>query len=476
METPIVDFVQQYAQSDISRLHMPGHKGISFLGCEKLDITEIDGADVLYSADGIIQKSEEHVSSLFGTAHTFYSTEGSSLAIRAMLALVTSKRKRTDERPVILAARNVHKAFIYGCALLDLDVEWLYPEEFTHLCSCKITAGSVREKLNSMAQKPVAVYLTSPDYLGYVQDISGIAEVCKTFDIPLLVDNAHGAYQKFLSESRHPIDLGATMCCDSAHKTLPVLTGGAYLHISKAAPAKYLEMARNILSVFASTSPSYLILQSLDLCNRYLSEGYSEKLAQCIKKVDALKCNLTSLGFSLEESEPLKLVLAAQKAGYTGNKLSDILRNFKVEVEFSDEDYLVMMFTPEVRDVDYERIREAFESISCKVSLSDQAANISCEIAHEAHSLQDASIVMSCKIHNIKSLTLKNAECCMSIRDAIFSPHKIVDVEQAEGLISGSPTVSCPPAVPIVISGEKITAEAIALFQYYGIEKIVCVI
>ena len=132
MKTPIADFVKRYAESDISRFHMPGHKGKAHLGCEALDITEIDGADVLYSACGIIEKSEEYTSSLFHSAHTFYSAEGSSLVIKAMLGIIKSTKK-DGERPIILAARNVHKAFIYACALLDLDVEWLFPKHFTHL-------------------------------------------------------------------------------------------------------------------------------------------------------------------------------------------------------------------------------------------------------------------------------------------------------------------------------------------------------
>ena len=138
MTTPIADFVKSYAQREISRFHMPGHKGKEMLGCERLDITEIDGADVLYSAGGIIDESECNASELFGTKHSFYSTEGSSLAIKAMLALI-KKRTPAGKRTTVLAARNVHKAFIYACALLDIDAEWIYPSQFSHLCECNIT-------------------------------------------------------------------------------------------------------------------------------------------------------------------------------------------------------------------------------------------------------------------------------------------------------------------------------------------------
>lgn len=225
MQTPIVDFVRRYQKDGVTRFHMPGHKGQSYLGCEWADITEICGADSLYEADGIIAESEENASALFGSGRTFYSTEGSSQCIRAMLSLALS-RHNGKERSVVLAARNVHKAFVYAAALLDFDVEWLWPEDgMKSLCSCKVSPAQVEKQI--VRSRPVAVYLTSPDYLGGQMDIRSIAEVCHREGVLLLVDNAHGAYLHFLKQSVHPLDLGADMCCDSAHKTFPVLTGGA---------------------------------------------------------------------------------------------------------------------------------------------------------------------------------------------------------------------------------------------------------
>ena len=443
MNTPIADFVRSYASSNVTRLHMPGHKGVPFLGCEPYDITEVHGADVLYSAEGIIHQSEMNASALFGTAHSFYSTEGSSLAIRTMLALAASDAKSDGQRPLILAARNAHKAFIYACALLDLDVEWLYPAVYEHLCSCQISAMDVQRALGKLPRKPAAVYVTSPDYLGHMLDVAAIADVCRAAGIPLLVDNAHGAYLQFLPRSLHPIALGASMCCDSAHKTLPVLTGGAYLHISKSAPERWVESARNMLSVFASTSPSYLILQSLDLCNRYLSENYAAKLADCIAHIDALKANLRGRGFAVEDGEALKLVIHAAKSGHTGEAIAEHLRARNIEAEYCDDSYLVCMFSPEVRASDFDRLQAALDEIEVRPQLP-QAQPGAPEIPKRR----------------------------MDIRSAIFGPRRIIPVCEANGRICASPMVSCPPAVPIVISGEEITAEAIALFARYGIDRI----
>jgi arginine/lysine/ornithine decarboxylase len=322
-------------------------------------------------------------------------------------------------------------------------VAWLYPKATTPLCACPITAEDVEFAIQSAARKPAAVYLTSPDYLGGMQDIRGISKVCKTHDIPLLVDNAHGAYLAFLEENRHPIALGATMCCDSAHKTLPVLTGGAYLHISKDAPESFVKSARSMLALFASTSPSYLILQSLDLCNRYLAEQYAEKLALCIKRLDSLKKNVAENGIFFKEGEPLKLVLETKPLGYTGEEMASYLRAKKIEIEFADPDFAVFMVTPENSTTDFEKLERALLDLPKKTAKTEPYPS-----------------------------SFTKVQNALSIREAVFAPKKTVPVTDAEGLICASPLVSCPPAVPIVMSGEVITEEAIKKFLYYGTEYV----
>ena len=445
MKTPILSFVKKYARSSSTRMHMPGHKGKHFLGCEELDITEISGADVLYRANGIIEESENNASELFGTAHTFYSTEGSSLSIKAMLALAAydGYSIRKGARPHVIAARNVHKSFIYACALLDLEVDFIFSKDNGHLCSCNITPSDVENEINKRKTLPCAVYVTSPDYLGNILDIKGISEVCHRFGVPLLVDNAHGAYLALTEPSMHPIALGADMCCDSAHKTLPVLTGGGYLHVSKKAKSVFVSNARARLSLFASTSPSYLILQSLDICNVYLEEEGKKRLLRTLKLIAELKHTLSNKGFSFVGDEPLKLTLDLTRNQVTGDQAADFLRlHCSIECEYSDKNYLVLMVSPQNTLSDIDRLQTALLSIPL-------------------HPSQDKPV----------NHTITTKRIC-SIREAIFSPHTTLSTVQAIGRVCASPTVSCPPAVPIAISGELITEQMAELFHHYGIKEI----
>ena len=323
-KTPLCDFVRAYAASDAQRLHMPGHKGRAVLGCEPLDITEIDGADVLYHAEGILAESQRIAAELFGTQKTLYSAEGSSLSIRAMLYLAQADARLHGRSNTVLAGRNAHKVFFTAAALLDFETVWLWGED-DGLLTCRITPASLDEALNALSSPPAAVYITSPDYLGNVQDIAALAEVCHTHGTLLLVDNAHGAYLHFLDTPCHPMDLGADLCCDSAHKTLCALTGAGYLHIGHTVEPKTAAMAEAAMALFASTSPSYLILQSLDALGAYLSDAYREDLRILCKKLQALRKTLTAHGWQLCGDEPCKLTVAPKPFGYTGEALAGIL-------------------------------------------------------------------------------------------------------------------------------------------------------
>lgn len=441
MHTPVVDFLRTYAQEQQVRFHMPGHKGQPFLndegrGCEGWDITEVQGADVLYEDEGILGESQQNATALFAAGRTCYATGGSSQCVKAMLHLAMLHRPQ-GSLPLILAARNIHKSFIHGAALLGFEVSWLYPRERLSLCSCHITPEELEEELKALPGVPAAVYVTSPDYLGHMLDIGGLAEVCHTHGTRLLVDNAHGAYLHFLPTPMHPMDLGADLCCDSAHKTLPVLTGGAYLHCRKGLESTIGTDMPQALTLFGSTSPSYLTLGSLDNCNKYLADGYREKLQNWVKMLDAYKARLRSCGWGVEESDPLRLTLRAE-AGSTGVALHDRLRKGGMECEYADGDFLVLMTTPE----------------------------------NGAQSLQKLEETLGEAQYPPKALTplpVLQPERTLSIREATLAPRETVPLQQALGRILATPTVSCPPAIPLIVSGERVDASTIHACEACGV-------
>ena len=441
MKRPICDFVKKYSDSATVRAHMPGHKGKGDI--EKYDITEIAGADSLFEADGVIRESEEYASELFG-ANTFYSTEGSSHTIRAMLYLVSLYAKERGEKPKILAARNAHKAFLSALIMLDIEVEWIFPDVEDSYLSMKVCPDDLDMILSVMEEKPTAVYITSPDYLGALSDIAGLSAVCREHGVLLIVDNAHGAYLRFLPEDAHPISLGADMCCDSAHKTLPVITGGAYLHINREADPLFCEMARHALSIFGSTSPSYLILESLDAVNCYLDGDYRTELEAFLPKVQTLKTKLAERGYSLFGDESTKITIKTKEYGYAGDELADILRENDIECEFADRDYLVLMLTPQNTDEELYIIEKTLLSIDKKEE-------------KESESLITPTFCLPMYEK--------------SPREAALSPCEMLHLDECIGRICALATVGCPPAVPIVVSGEVIDETAAETLRYYGITE-----
>lgn len=443
MNTPICDFARDYAARKPLRLHIPGHKGAGPLGVEGLDITEIPGADVLYAPHGVIAESEANAAALFGSAKTVYSTEGSSLCIRAMLYLARLWAAAKRKRPCVLAGRNAHKAFLSAAALLDLDAAWLYGEENDRgAVSCPVTAEGLAHRLAELPEAPVAVYITSPDYLGERADLPALAAVCHAHGALLLVDNAHGAYLKFMSTSWHPLDLGADLCCDSAHKTLGVLTGGAYLHVAASAPPMLRDAAERAMALFAGTSPSYLILQSLDAMNAALSSCYVNYVMSTISRLGALRGTLTAEGWTLIGDEPLKLTLRTKPRGYTGVEIAELLAQRHIFCEFADPDHVVFMLTPYLPDDACDRLLAALRDLPPRVPLTDKPPTL-------------------CKSRRI-----------LTPRAAMLAPAETLRADRALGRVLAAPCVSCPPAVPILVCGEEIDEAAVRAFRYYGVENV----
>lgn len=437
MKTPIVSFLKSYQEKSPVRMHMPGHKGAGILGFEGMDLTEIYGADELFVAEGIIKESEQNASSLFGCP-TYYSTQGSTLCIQTMCTILCQDAKSKGKKPKILAGRNAHRSFIHAAALLDFDIAWLYGN--SDYLSCTISTETLEKEI--LENNPTAVYLTNPDYLGNLLDIKSLASICKKHDVLLAIDNAHGAYLRFLEPSLHPIDLGADLCCDSAHKTLPVLTGGAYLHLSDSLNQVWKNDVKHFMEYFSSTSPSYLIMASLDATNEVLDTTFKKSLSECIQRVDVLKNALIQHGYTILSGEPMKITISTKEFGYTGNEIANLLMECDIYPEFYDSDYIVLMPSPYNTKDDLKRL----ETCLCKI--------------------ERKSVVFN------SFPKLERARKVMNVRQALFAPSMTLNISKSLGQVCTSVSVSCPPAILPVIPGEVISESSVEVMKYYGIETV----
>lgn len=437
MKTPIVSFLKSYQEKSPVRMHMPGHKGAGILGFEGMDLTEIYGADELFAAEGIIKESEQNASTLFGCP-TYYSTQGSTLCIQTMCTILCQDAKSKGKKPKILAGRNAHRSFIHAAALLDFEIEWLYGN--SDYLSCAISTETLEKEI--LENNPTAVYLTNPDYLGNLLDIKSLASICKKHDVLLAIDNAHGAYLRFLEPSLHPIDLGADLCCDSAHKTLPVLTGGAYLHLSDSLNQVWKNDVKHFMEYFSSTSPSYLIMASLDATNEVLDTTFKKSLSECIQRVDVLKNALIQHGYTILSGEPMKITISTKEFGYTGNEIANLLMECDIYPEFYDSDYIVLMPSPYNTKDDLKRL----ETCLCKI--------------------ERKSVVFN------SFPKLERARKVMNVRQALFAPSMTLNISKSLGQVCSSVSVSCPPAILPVIPGEVISESSVEVMKYYGIETV----
>ena len=435
MNTPINDFLDKYNKSGTLRCHMPGHKGIApertMEDAYAMDITEISGADSLFEAEGIIRRSEENAAMLWGSADTLFSAGGSTLCIQAMLAAMKLEGRRA------VAVRNVHRAFLNAAVLLDLDTQWLIPEYSGGILSGRIDPA----KAEQMLDKHSFLYVTSPDYTGAMADIPELSRICRKKGAKLLVDCAHGAHLPFFETNMHPVALGADICCDSAHKMLPALTGAAMLHSAKPG---YRDILRQCMSMFGSTSPSYLIMNSLDLCCRYVSDRIRGDIQRSLPLIDSFRSAFAGK-LLFTDGDPFHITIRAAESGSDGRELADMLRKNGAECEYADRELVILLMSPVNTPDDYRRLERALSGAMKNTRKTAAAA---------------------------RNFYLPEPEQVMTMRQAAFSPCEEIPVTMSEGRVCASVKVPCPPAIPIVVSGERITPAHIEIFRNYGIDTV----
>lgn len=455
MKPYLYEKLKEYKTENVYPFHMPGHKRMLVNKIQnpyEIDITEIDGFDNLNDPQDIILQSMEEVAKFYNVKKTFYLVNGSTVGL---LATITATCKRGDK---ILMARNCHKAVYHAVRLLQLKPIYLpmiYDEE-RQLC-IGIDEDKLKEQLER-EQGIKAVVVTSPTYEGIVMHIEKIKMCIKPQNIPLIVDEAHGAHFPFFHKfPMSAIEKGADIVIQSLHKTMPAFTQTAIIHVCH--NEKLAQQVQEYLSIYQSSSPSYLFMAGIEyaihygITNTKQFEDYYEMLSCYREKLSHFRHFELLSEHSLEEYnicaiDPCKLVFFLKNTSWTGNKISDLLlEKYKIQMEMSDKNFVLGIST--VMD-----IKEGFERLYDALLEIDQMLS-------EENTLKNEENVMK-----FREIFSDNEKCCEPF-EALESEREWVELEKAEDKICGDYIYLYPPGIPLLVAGERIKKSHItALLSY----------
>ncbi len=470
----LINSLKFLRDSDAYPFHMPGHK--RRLAGDKLlediygiDITEIDGYDDLHDAKGIIKEAEERAAKCFGADETHFLVNGSTGGI---LAAITAMAREGD---AIVIAGNCHRSVYNAVMLSGAKPYVITPENEAYFEICGgISAEEVRAAIEK-AQNPAAVVITSPTYEGIVSDISAVADICHKNNTVLIVDAAHGAHFGFSPSFPQSAVTDADIVITSVHKTLPAMTQTALIHISGKCPGR--ERLRRMLSVFMTSSPSYVLMSSIDSLTDLLTkrgtelfDAYEKRLDDLYVKVGKLenlsilcKDKLTAAGSA--DFDRSKIVISDTTGTFTGGQLSAALKNAGIYVEMAASSYVVLMTSIADTDEGFSRLYDALvrinDQIGSKVATPGKRNPVKRlwdrfvgkRIAGKL-SLVSPGCEMS---HRIEITEYEN-----NMKAALFDDNaEYIPVELAEGRTAKDMVSIYPPGIPVTVPGEKITGEEV---------------
>ena len=478
-EESLEDRLEWYGESGYYPFHMPGHKrrmpeeyGPALQAAARTDITEIDGFDDLHQPEGILLFAQKRAAAVFGADETFFLVNGSTAGILTAMSAAVEKRGK------LLMARNCHRSVYHAVFLRELQPVFLYPGVLEGGVADAIAPGQVEEAL---ARDPDirAVLITSPTYDGVVSDVKAIAEAAHRAGALLIVDCAHGAHFGFADgQPESPVRLGADLVVQSLHKTLPALTQTALLHRNGERVSS--EAVRRFERIYQTSSPSYVMMGSMDSCVRLLEKRgrqifteFEERLDRFYERLSGLK-TLRVLGQSLPEQGCMKafdrgkLLISASNGKITGNLLyKELLKRYYLQMEMVCETYVTAILTPwDTRD-GLCRLAEALEEIDRELSGPEKPEDG--RLFYSGGEAGCGSVMR----HWPRTRTV------LPLSEAEEAPKTAVRLSGAAGNISGTYVNLYPPGIPLIIPGELITEEIIKLIETYvqqglniqGVEK-----
>ena len=482
----LLERLTEYAGSDAYPFHMPGHKrreipdGIpgGFPDPYGIDITEIDGFDNLHHAEGILKDAMETVAAIYGADRSWYLVNGSTCGILSAVFAATENGGK------ILTARNCHKAVYHAICLNRLEAEYLYPEEITEFringgiraedvrkalekdaMRCAGNSGDVRGKITKIQ----AVLITSPTYEGVVSDIRAITDAAHEYGIPLIVDEAHGAHLEYADQChsfpKSALEYGADIVIQSLHKTLPCFTQTAILHVK----GKLVDQDRisRYLSMFQTSSPSYLFMAGMERCIRYMDgDGrnemirYEKRLERFMERMEGLQVlevldrEICGKYRTVAGWDPSKIVVSTMRAeDFHGEELAETLRRkYHLEMEMTAPEYVIAMTS--LMDTE-----EGFERLGTALLEIDGALRRRTESGRKEKAASETPEGLESKLsHPVRRMLICEAMDADTERTAF---------QATAGTVSAEPVYLYPPGIPIIAPGEVFTDAIVEKIMAY---------
>ncbi len=457
--------ILELIKDDVLPMHMPGHKRRMTPVCGlpyEWDITEIEGADNLHDASGILKDSMERTAKLFHSERTYHLVGGSTVGILSAI------RAAAPHGSELIVARNCHKSVYHAIELGGYTVHWIAPPIIEGVETFgSVDVQAVRENIRKYPDSK-AVVVTSPTYEGVLSDVRSIAGLCHDAEMALIVDEAHGPHLGLFDSAGFPVGAvrcGADLVIQSAHKLLPSLTQTALLHLNSTLVTA--DEVERQLNIFETSSPSYLLLASLDGCASLLAEQGEELFAKWrkslrefysrTKKFRELRifnspggCGCCSEGI-IYDFDPSKILLYTEHAVMRGEQLSKILReSYRIEPEMSSGNTVLLMTS--CADTDAELMRLAGALLELDRTLYRQySRNINVDSAC-GYAIKDRP-------------TGIEIESVMTIERAASMSGEEFDFNIATGKIAVEYVYAYPPGVPIIAPGEKISLETVSYIR-----------
>ena len=466
----LYDELRSYCSGDSYPLHMPGHKRRLGRMADpfSFDITEIDGFDNLHHAQGILLEAQKRAAACFGAEESFFLVNGST---GGLLAAISACCLPGDK---ILMARNCHRSVYHGAALCQLETVYLFPgtapgEGAKLGAAGRIDPADVERELTEHPDIRTVI-ITSPTYDGVVSDAASIAEIAHSHDAVLIVDEAHGAHFGFHPAfPQNSVRLGADLVIHSVHKTLPSLTGTALLHVQ--GPRVDRGRLKKMLKVYQTSSPSYVLMASIDECVRMLDrEGNElfETLAGNLAKFREKVENLSHL-IIYSADDPSRILIGDASGQLSGNEICDILRNGgHLEAEMAAPRYALALMSIGDDEEGFRRLARALEGLDARLGEAEKAAPQGTENRAESMAPQDGEnragdMTPKGGSHQagfaLPACRLSKEDyppAAMSITKAWNMPSKSVPVSECGGCVSAEFAYLYPPGIPLLVPGEYI--------------------